>query len=83
MANAISSSASSSSAAESSGGESSSSESSQSSSSSDGGKSYEIEDESVDKKIDDNKTIIGSFIVLAVIAFLLILGYKRKSDDDY
>ncbi|MBE6506277.1 MAG: adhesin [Methanobrevibacter millerae] len=71
------------SSASSSAGESSSGESQQSSSSSNGGKSYELDEKSVDKKIDDNKTIIMSLIAVILMFLLLILGYKRKRDDEY
>ena len=64
-------------------GESSEGESSSSSSSSDSLNAYEIEDKSVDKKIDDDMAIYLSILLVIIVVFLLIFGYKRKSDDEY
>lgn len=78
VSNAISSSASSSSTGESSQGESSSSSSASESSS-----AYEIEDDSVEKKITSETTIYMSIALVIAVIFLLIFGYKRKKDEDY
>ena len=64
-------------------GESSQGESSSSSSSSDSSNAYEIDDKSVDKKIDDDKVFYLSILLVIIVIFLLIFGYKRKSDEEY
>ena len=79
VANAISASV----ASPSNSGESSEGESSQSSSSSSDAKSYEIDEESVEKKIDNDKPVLMSLILVIVVIFLLIFGYRRKSNDEY
>ncbi len=76
VANAISASV----ASPSNSGESSEGESSQSSSSSSDAKSYEIDEESVEKKIDNDKPVLMSLILVIVVIFLLIFGYRRKSN---
>lgn len=78
VSNAVSFSASSSSAGESSQGESSSS-----SSASESSKAYEIEDESVEKKITTETTIYMSIVLVIAVLFLLIFGYRRKKDEEY
>ena len=86
VANAISSAASSSSSELSEGessSESSEGESSQSSSSSNGAKAYEMEEPTVNKDINDNNSIIVSLILVVVVCFLLIFGYRRKRDEEY
>ncbi len=47
----------------------------------DSSKSYEIE-KSVDKKIDNTSTIAFSIIALIVCLILIIIGYKKRKEDD-
>ena len=35
------------------------------------------------KKIDDDMAIYLSILLVIIVVFLLIFGYKRKSDDEY
>lgn len=47
----------------------------------DSSKSYEIE-KSVDKKIDNTATIAFSIIALIACLILIIIGYKKRKEDD-